>query len=80
MNFGNFLTAAALQALGFNKSFTHIGGHYNSLFGKKNGYKDGPQFDSSDDQSAISDGWWYGNLNGYNWKIIKTKIIVHPLE
>lgn len=79
MNFGNFLTGAALNALGFPETISLLGGHLNSLFGK-NGYKEGRQFDSFDDQGAISDGWNYGLLNNYRTKIIKTKIIVSPLK
>ncbi len=78
MNFGNFLTGAALQALGFPETAALLGGQWNSLFGDKNGYPS--QFDSADDQNAISDGWNYGMLNHYQTRTIRTKIFVGPLE
>ena len=57
-NFGNFLISASAQALGVSLFVMKLGAHYNSRF-NENGYKDGKQWDSSDDQLSIEKGYFY---------------------
>ena len=58
-NFGNFLISASAQALNVPLFAMIIGAQYNSRF-NDNGYKDGRQWDSSDDQLSLRKGYSYG--------------------
>ena len=77
MNFGNFIFGASGQAMGFTQIELRAGAHYNSLTApESNGYE--RQWDSSDDQFSIKQGFQFGNQQNYDK--MEYKVEVGPIS